>query len=148
MWKRIAADSGPRAREIARARLRSAARAPGVAICAAALFALACASAPPPPAIVTLSNDLHFSPTPIEVQVGQTVEWHNDSLLVHTVTLNVARAAKPEDVALPDAAEPFDSGVLLPHKVFRHRFEVTGRYRYYCVPHEATGMVGEVIVRP
>ncbi|MFQ5699288.1 MAG: plastocyanin/azurin family copper-binding protein [Myxococcota bacterium] len=154
MWKPIAAEPEPLTWMAPRERLqRGPAGAAVAAIGACALIALACASEPtpappPPPAVVTLTNDLHFSPSPLEVRVGQTVEWRNDSLLVHTVTLDPARAARPRDVALPAGAEPFDSGVLLPEKVFRHRFRVAGRYRYYCIPHEGAGMVGEIQVRP
>jgi len=30
---------------------------------------------------------------------------------------------------------------------YRHTFETTGQYTYVCVPHAASGMVGELTVR-
>ncbi len=51
------------------------------------------------------------------------------------------------DVALPVGAKPFNSGNLKPGQAYRHTFTVPGRYRYFCVPHEGAGMIGEVVVR-
>ncbi|MCL5279758.1 MAG: plastocyanin/azurin family copper-binding protein [Planctomycetes bacterium] len=32
-------------------------------------------------------------------------------------------------------------------RVFQHTFEVPGTYVYFCLPHEAMGMVGKVTVQ-
>ncbi|WP_263792166.1 cupredoxin domain-containing protein [Salinibacter sp.] len=48
---------------------------------------------------------------------------------------------------LPDGATPFHSGDLEPEATFEYTFETPGRYRYFCVPHEAA-MRGVVIVEP
>lgn len=101
-----------------------------------------------PAAVVTMNNLLKFEPAQVTIKVGETVEWQNTSLLVHTVTANPKLAANKEHVALPKRAEPFNSGNLDPKATFQHTFTVPGTYRYFCIPHEATGMVGEVIVKP
>jgi len=101
-----------------------------------------------PAVVVTLTDQLTFRPSKVTISVGQAVEWRNDSVLVHTVTADPEVAAKASDVALPDGAKTFDSGNLKPKARFRHLFMVPGTYRYFCTPHEAADMVGEVIVTP
>lgn len=99
-----------------------------------------------PAAIVTMSNKLKFQPATVTVKAGETVRWHNKSVLVHTVTANPELAAKARDVALPDGAKPFNSGNLKPKATFEHKFTVPGTYKYFCIPHEAAGMVATVVV--
>jgi len=101
-----------------------------------------------PVATVTMTDGLAFKPRRVTIHAGETVEWRNDSVLVHTVTADPEIAAKATDVALPDGAEPFNSGNVKPKGTFRHAFATPGTYRYFCIPHEAAGMVGEVIVEP
>ncbi|NIR59592.1 MAG: hypothetical protein GWO02_08745 [Gammaproteobacteria bacterium] len=93
-----------------------------------------------------MSNQLDFQPQRTVVEPGQTVQWKNSSLLVHTVTAVPHLAARAEHVAVPDGGEPFNSGNMEPDDTFRHTFEVPGTYRYFCIPHEGAGMVGEVVV--
>jgi len=100
-----------------------------------------------PDATVRMTNQLAFEPRELRIPVGGVVQWHNDSVLVHTATADPAKAARPEkSVALPQGAEPFDSGLLDPGERWRRRFDEPGRYRYFCIPHEAAGMVGTVVV--
>ena len=96
----------------------------------------------------TMTNMLKFTPASDTIRVGQTVEWHNTSLLVHTVTCDPKLAAKAEHVALPEGAKPFNSGNMDPDVSYRHTFTVPGVYKYFCIPHEAAGMVGEIVVIP
>lgn len=91
----------------------------------------------------------HFVPEKITIQVGQTVEWNNTAAFeTHTVTADPALAKKKESVELPAGAETFNSGDLKPTQTFRHTFTVVGHYRYFCIPHERMGMIGEVDVLP
>lgn len=106
------------------------------------------AGAPPPPAaLVEMTDAMQFEPARVTIRAGQVVEWRNDSVLVHSATLDPDRAVRPEDASLPAGAAPFDSGLLEPGARFRHRFPVPGTYRYYCLPHEAAGMTGVIVVR-
>lgn len=102
--------------------------------------------AAPPADTVSMNDRLEFVPDTVTVEEGATVLWTNDSKLVHTVTADPGKAAKDENVALPEGAEAFDSGTLKPGETFRHTFDVTGEYRYVCIPHEAAGMTGVVRV--
>lgn len=102
---------------------------------------------PPPPVIVTIGNDFKFHPSQVSAPLGGTVLWRNEAFDLHTVTADPAKAADPaKHVLLPEGAQTWDSGLIKPDATFSHQFKVPGKYRYFCIPHEATGMVGEVIV--
>ena len=86
-----------------------------------------------------------FDPVGLWVAPGQTVRWllHHD---VHTTT-----AYHPENdghsLRIPERAEPWDSGFLVqPGAHFDVTFTVEGVYDYFCLPHEAAGMVGRLVV--
>jgi plastocyanin len=101
-----------------------------------------------PAVVVRMTDNLKFVPAKVTIEAGQTVEWENTSLLVHTVTANPALVSNAQDVSLPAGAKPFDSGRVFPEKTFTHTFTVPGTYKYCCVPHEENGMIGEVVVTP
>ena len=89
---------------------------------------------------------LKYSPRKLTITAGDTVEWKNKSPFDHTVTADPGLARHKENVLLPKRAEPFHSGTIGPNETFRYTFTVPGTYRYFCVPHEENGMVGEVVV--
>ena len=97
-------------------------------------------------ATVGMTTTLNFDPEEITIQVGDTVEWRNKSLFTHTVTADKSLAKQPGKVRLPTGADPFNSGDIAPGEVFRHQFQVAGRYDYFCIPHEGRNMRGSVIV--
>ncbi len=97
-------------------------------------------------AIVTMTNDNLFVPVRVTVRAGQTVEWRNTSIVMHTVTTDPERAAQTTSYAFPPGAAPFHSGDLYDGDAFRHTFTTPGAYKYFCQPHEAHGMFGWVDV--
>lgn len=97
-------------------------------------------------AIVTMTNDNLFVPLRVTVRVGQTVEWRNTSLVMHTVTTDPERAAQATSYAFPPGAAPFHSGDMYDGDAWRHTFTTPGAYKYFCQPHEAHGMFGWVDV--
>ncbi len=97
---------------------------------------------------VELTSDLTFRPAKVTIPKGGTVEWRNISEYVHTITADPGKAADPADVALPVGAQPFNSGPLRPGDTYRHTFSVPGQYKYFCIPHETSGMVAEITVEP
>jgi len=101
-----------------------------------------------PAVVVGMTNQMEYTRDTVRVQVGETVRWTNDSAVMHTVTADPEEAIKDGSVALPDGASAFNSGNMDPDQTFEHTFEVAGTYRYFCIPHEAVGMVGTVIVEP
>lgn len=121
-----------------------------VAIAAAASGALVLAlpvHAGQPAAVVKLVDELKFEPPRVTVKAGETVEWKNVSALVHTVTDDPKLVARDADYALPEGAKPFNSGDIKPNGTYKHPFKVPGTYKYFCIPHEAAGMIAEVVVK-
>lgn len=100
-----------------------------------------------PAETVKMSNQLTFEPAAITIQAGETVEFVNNSPLVHTVTADPDKARKANHVSLPQGAEPFDSGNLAPGESFSHTFSAPGTYKYFCIPHEVAGMTGIITVQ-
>jgi plastocyanin len=90
-------------------------------------------------------SHVSFDPAGLFIEPGQTVRWINVAN-VHTVTA-YHPANDNHSLRIPEAAKPWDSGYLVnPGDVFEHRFEIPGVYDYYCIPHEAAGMVGRLVV--
>lgn len=103
-------------------------------------------SATDPAVVVGMTNTMTYTPDTVRVEVGETVRWENSSAVMHTVTADPEEAFKDESVTLPDGASTFDSGNMDPGQTFEYTFETPGTYRYFCIPHEAVGMKGTVIV--
>ncbi len=91
---------------------------------------------------VRMTNQLIFDPSGITIVAGDTVRWVNVSTaLPHTAT------ADQRNVRLAG----FNSGSrpstwLQPGESFEFTFTTPGEFPYHCVPHQAFGMVGTVIV--
>ena len=126
-----------------------------VSICAILIFVGAvCVEATIPAApqesdavVVKMTAEHQFVPEKITIKVGQTVGWVNDDKeMPHEVTTDSNVASDPNNVSIPEGAEPFDSRLITGGKSFRHQFTVPGLYRYACPPHESDGMLGEVTV--
>lgn len=94
-----------------------------------------------------------FLPEELSVETGTEVVFTNNSGEAHSVTAY-------ED-ALPEGAEYFASGGFETEAEARSNtagsllrqgesFSVTltepGTYRYFCIPHEESGMVGRIVV--
>jgi plastocyanin len=80
-------------------------------------------------------NGLTFEPNVVTVPVGSTVTWANQGSAPHTVT-----------------GEGFDSGNdpstwIMGGGSFSFTFTAPGTYNYVCVPHEALGMAGTIVVQ-
>lgn len=100
-----------------------------------------------PAATVEMGNQLTFEPASLTIKAGETVEFVNGSPLVHTVTADPAKARDADNVSLPTGAETFDSGNLASGESFSHTFTEPGTYQYFCIPHEAAGMTGTIVVQ-
>lgn len=84
------------------------------------------------------------APIGLHVEPGTTIRFENRSG-AHTTT-----AYHPDngrDLRIPAGAEPWDSGLMARRgQVFEVTLSVPGVYDYYCLPHEAMGHVGRIIV--
>ena len=92
-----------------------------------------------------LGSRVWFDPIGLLVQPGTTVRWIAREN-VHTTT-----AYHPDNdnhsLRIPDGAAPWNSGFLVkPGATFDVTLKVPGVYDYYCLPHEAAGMVGRIVV--
>lgn len=87
-------------------------------------------AAPAKPAIVRVTIDsLAYGPSTVAAKVGDTIEWTNADVVVHTATAS----NKAFDVTLP------------PGKPARLVLKKTGAFDYYCRFHP--NMRGTLIVR-
>ncbi len=94
----------------------------------------------------TRGERIWFSPRGLAVLPGTTVRFVNlDKGNSHTATTyhpaNFDRLRR-----IPVAAEPWDTGFLLPGESAEVLLKAPGVYDYYCIPHEMAAMVGRIIV--
>ena len=83
---------------------------------------------------VIVIRDFAFSTPTITIDRGKSVRWRSSTGTFHTVT--------------PDGHQAFTAHQLnASGETFEVRFDTPGRYRYYCEPHRALGMTGEVVVQ-
>jgi plastocyanin len=105
---------------------------------------------------VEMTDELAYEPKKIQVEAGTTVTFENVGSIGHTVT-----AYEDE---IPDGADYFASGGFdslqaakdgysngqegnIPKgESYEVTLETTGKYEYYCIPHEMNGMVGTIKV--
>ena len=102
-------------------------------VCCAAFAILLCGAAPPPaphtPRSFTITiKDLMFGAAPTGVRAGDTVEWINDDILLHSVTAR---------------DKSFDVDVA-PGMRVQLTMNKPGLIRYFCKYHP--GMTGEITV--
>jgi plastocyanin len=82
---------------------------------------------------VVIRNFAFSAPT-ITIDRGTAVRGRNTTGTFHTVT--------------PDGHQAFTQRQTSSSgETFETRFDAPGRYRYFCEPHRALGMTGEIIVR-
>lgn len=92
-------------------------------------------------------EEVWFDPIGLQIEPGQTVRWVMASPgNPHTTTAYHPRNAN-HSLRIPEAAAPWDSGFLVkPGDTFEVTLTVEGVYDYFCLPHEAAGMVGRIVV--
>ena len=82
--------------------------------------------------VVTIDG-MNFVPKSLEINMGETVRWVNETDMMHNVIAN---------------DKSFRSEMLTRRKdIFEYTFEKEGEFRYYCQPHRMMGMKGMVIVK-
>lgn len=87
-----------------------------------------------------------FAPFGIAIAPGTKVRFVNhDPGNSHTATA-YAPALLDRPRRIPEGAEAWDSGYLLPEDAFEVTLSVPGVYDYFCQPHEFGGMVGRIVV--
>jgi plastocyanin len=86
-----------------------------------------------------------FDPVGALVAPGTTIRWVVKEN-VHTTTAYHPKNDR-HSLRIPERAAPWNSGYLVnPGNHIEVTLTVPGVYDYYCIPHEAAGMVGRIIV--
>lgn len=85
-----------------------------------------------------------FDPVGLRLPAGARVRWRVLAG-VHTVTACHPDTG-PWPRRIPANARPWDSGYLMPGETFELHLAADGVYDYLCLPHEAAGMVGRLVV--
>lgn len=73
-----------------------------------------------------------YSPSPVTIDVGDTIRWSNTSDIAHTTT----------------GSAGWDSRSLGAGDSFSHTFDSAGTFSYFCTIHGASVMSATVIVNP
>ncbi len=104
----------------------------------------------PPTAVVRMWSDptgarVGFDPVGLAVPPGAAVRWVLDSGVHSSTAYHVDLHGR--SIRIPTVARGWDSGILTrPGATFEVTLDVPGVYDYYCLPHEAAGMVGRIVV--
>ena len=96
--------------------------------------------------VIEMNDQMLFVPSTLAIRVGQTVTWRNVGSMVHTSTCDPTTAQRREHAVLPDEAKPWDSGLIRKGESWSQSFDILGEYTYFCIPHEAGGMIGSLSV--
>jgi plastocyanin len=104
------------------------------------------------PEIVVQSNyprgQWYYNPPGLYIQKGQRVRWTAGKwgatiTAFHPNNMN-------HELRIPEAAKPFDSGILgedsPKYNTFEWAFDVEGTYDYFSKNHEVVGLVGRIVV--
>ena len=79
-------------------------------------------------------RDYAFSAPTVTIDAGKSVRWRATTSTFHTIT--------------PDGNQAFaERDMNATGETFEVRFDVPGRYKYFCEVHRSLGMTGEVVVR-
>jgi plastocyanin len=101
---------------------------------------------------VKMTSQLRFEPAAVRIKRGETITWVNASPIPHTTTddpdKNPVKKTRPELSQLPAGADSWDSGLLQQGQSFSHTFTMAGEYKYFCIPHILSGMLGTITVEP
>lgn len=102
---------------------------------------------------IGMTDDFAFDPKTARISGETTVVWENSSDTNHTVTAyenqlpeGAAYFASGDFSSEQAARENGNQGLIRPDERYEHTFEQPGRYGYFCLPHESSKMVGEIVV--
>lgn len=95
---------------------------------------------------VEMTPGYRFNPGSITIPVGGTVAWRNLASTAHTTTTDASLVTDPDEIVLPEGAEPWNSDEILTGQVWDHTFTVPGTYVYACRLHQGNGMIGTIVV--
>lgn len=104
---------------------------------------------------VWMTDDLKYEPATLKINPGDTVVWKNKPghKVTHTVTAYQDKLpqgapyfASGNFTSESQARQNVDAALIPADGEYRHTFTVNGTYEYFCIPHEAAGMIGYIMV--
>jgi plastocyanin len=104
---------------------------------------------------VEMTDSNVYEPKSLEVLPGDTVVWENVGSVDHSVTAYESDLPEGADYWASGGFDSQDAatsayvdgeGHVSGGETFEHTFETEGTHGYFCIPHEAGGMVGEIVV--
>jgi len=107
--------------------------------------------------VMNAAGQYRFVPAQLTIKAGDTVRWLNVSGFPHNVAFYADRipsgAVEPLASLMPAQGKlgPLSGRLLTqPNETFAITFTgvPTGEYGYFCVPHEALGMVASLTIEP
>ena len=122
------------------------------AFAATLLFLLFAGCSGSDPGAIAMTDARVYDPATITIGAGETVTWTNESDEAHSVTAYESK--------LPEGGDFFSSSgqqteteardrieaLMTAGEDYSVKFDVPGTYEYFCVPHEAQGMRGKIVV--
>jgi plastocyanin len=84
-------------------------------------------------------GDKAFNPSIVDIKVGDSIVWTNNDPVIHTIV-----EASPSSTSVP--VNGFNSEFLKQGMTFKHTFDKSGIFNYYCSVHPT--MIGKVVVVP
>lgn len=101
--------------------------------------------------VINIDNDYrrgqwYFDPVGVYIGKGETLRWQASEPGATVTAFHPSNGN--HELRIPEAARPFDSGVLgdMRKNTFAWTFDVEGTYDYYSRYHEVLGMVGRIVV--
>lgn len=87
--------------------------------------------------ISIFENEIPYDPPILTINAGDIVTWKNYDIDTHTVTYGI--------VNTKGVGKYFNSGFIEHGETFKHKFDTSGEFPYFCSLH--TSMIGKVIVK-
>ncbi len=86
-----------------------------------------------------ISKNIEFTPSHIEIYVGEQIEWINQGGLHNVNGSTISFPSNPEDF--------FSGAPSSDNWSYIHKFNTAGEYEYQCDVHASSGMKGSILVR-
>jgi plastocyanin len=100
-------------------------------------------------------SGFRYEPNRVVIAAGDTVTFVNESSDIHTVTADEGSLPRGGEYFSSGgfggeraARESIERGFVKPGEEFEVTLEAPGEYRYFCIPHESSGMRGTIVVKP
>lgn len=102
---------------------------------------------------IEIANGQVFEPEEFSASVGETIVFENTSSEIHTVTAyedgipdGASYFASGGATSEEEARSKLEEGLIEPGGTFELTLDEPGTYRYFCIPHEGSGMIATLTI--